>query len=274
MSKFDRYIRKLLPSIPVLSRSKLAMASLAAVDRMGGLAFREFDDLPPNRFRIRVGVGNRIVFNQMHYVEYSYQTWLHFLSEFTTLSSNVVDIGCGCGRAAYALKRLDTFKGHYIGIDVDTEMIDWCRNNFPTDKFEFIHVNMASRVYNPGGSAEKAKLPISDDSQDFVFSQSLFTHLLEDDVTYYVREAHRMLRRGTAMFMGVFCIDDMRAAGLLGNRWTFPNRLGEAYVESLKYPEAAVGYTRERLEGIAKAAGFSSFEVRPGHPQSLLVCRK
>ena len=104
------------------------MASLALLDRIGGFAYREFKELPPNRFRIRVGVGNRIVFNQIQYMEQSYLTWIKFFAEFTSLSSNVVDIGSGCGRGAYALKRLgNAFQGHYTGIDVDIEMINWCQ---------------------------------------------------------------------------------------------------------------------------------------------------
>jgi hypothetical protein len=77
-----------------------------------------------------------------------------------------------------------------------------------------------------------------------------------------------------AMFMGVFCIDDMQASGTLGNRWTFVNRSGEAFIESVKYPEAAVAYTREYLEEVARGLGFKSAEIRVNHPQSLLVCRK
>ena len=251
------------------------MASLALLDRIGGFAYREFKELPPNRFRIRVGVGNRIVFNQIQYMEQSYLTWIKFFAEFTSLSSNVVDIGSGCGRGAYALKRLgNAFQGHYTGIDVDIEMINWCQKNFPSGKFDFIHVNMASKVYNPSGTTEKAALPIVDESQDFVFSQSLFTHLLEDDLHYYVKESYRMLKPGAAMFMGVFCIDDMRDSGTLGNRWTFVHRSGEAFIENVKYPEAAVGYTREYLEEVARGFGFKSAEVRINHPQSLLVCRK
>jgi hypothetical protein len=59
-----------------------------------------------------------------------------------------------------------------------------------------------------------------------------------------------MLKPNAAMFMGVFCIDDMQASGTLGNRWTFVNRSGEAFIESVKYPEAAVAYTREYLTRI------------------------
>jgi hypothetical protein len=70
----------------------------------------------------------------------------------------------------------------------------------------------------------------------------------------------------------------MSSRGYLGGRWTFSRRLGNAYVENLKYPEAAVAYERAYLEANVRAAGFSEVQVTPSltgyNPQSLLVARK
>ena len=71
--------------------------------------------------------------------------------------------------------------------------------------------------------------------------------------------------------MGIFCLDDMKETGILGNRWTFQHRVGYAAVESLKYPEAAVAYSRDFLLSVAEKAGFKRVEIEPASPQSLLL---
>lgn len=250
------------------------MTVLDVIDQGISLPFPEFRKLPPNRYRIRVGVGNRLLFNQIDFIRYGYNTWLRFLSDFVSLSGHIVDIGSGCGRTAYAVRDHAAFTGHYTGIDVDREMVAWCQKHFPPDRFTFLHADMFSRLYNPSGRKGPCRLPRPDASVDLVFSQSLFTHLLEADVMNYIAESHRILRRGKSMAMSVFCMEDMQRAGLLGDRWTFGHRVGNAYVENLEYPEAAVGYTREFLERITREAGFTRSEVLPRGSQSVLIGHK
>ena len=67
MSRFDAIVRRLVPSVPALSRNRLLMAPLDLLDRVISLPFAEARKLPPNRLRIRVGVGNRILFNQFQH---------------------------------------------------------------------------------------------------------------------------------------------------------------------------------------------------------------
>lgn len=250
------------------------MAVLDVLDRGVSLPFPEFRGPPPNRFRIRIGVGNRIFFNQAAFIQYGYGTWMMLMKHFGTLSDHVVDIGSGCGRTAYAVKDNPFFTGHYTGIDVDLEMITWCQQHFPADQFTFVHADIYSSVYNPSGSKELYRVPLEDESADLVFSQSLFTHLLEDDLRNYVAESYRVLRSGKLMAMSVFCIEDMQDASLLGDRWTFTHRVRNAFVESPKYPEAAVAYTRDFLVRTAREAGFADCEVHATVPQSGLICRK
>lgn len=242
------------------------------LDRGISLPFSEFRNIPPNRYRIRVGVGNRLFFNQAHFLRYGLETWVDFFSrDLVTTSSHIVDIGCGCGRAAYGLKNLSKFTGRYSGIDVDKEMIQWCSTNIRDDRFKFIHANIYNTVYNPNGRREQYQISLPDQSQDFVFSQSLFTHLLEDVINNYLQETFRLLKPNGKFCMGVFCLDDMKGMGILGNRWTFQHRIGYAAVESSKYPEAAVAYSRDFLLSMAEKTGFKGVEIDPGSPQSLLL---
>ena len=72
------------------------------------------------------------------------------------------------------------------------------------------------------------------------------------------------------MYMTFFCLDSVG----LGDRWSFKHKIGNAYVEDLKYPEAAVAYSREFMENLGKSTGFSDVSVNTNQAQSTFVCRK
>lgn len=234
--------------------------------------------MPPNRFRIRVGVGNRLLFNQPQFLTHGADLAIRIFGlGLARCDSNIVEIGAGCGRLAFTLKHADAFVGGYTGTDVDKEMIDWCDEHLGDNRFRFLHSDVYNALYNPTGSRQPLAIPLQDGSQQLVMSHSLFTHLLEEDVRRCMQEAHRLLDAGGFMAMTVFCLDHMRSSGHLGGRWTFPNPMGNARVESLDYPEAAVAYDRTYLEAAALDAGFQNVRIAPspsGHdPQSLLICR-
>jgi SAM-dependent methyltransferase len=165
------------------------------------------------------------------------------------------------------------FAGTYHGFDVDAEAVEWCRRNFD-DRFHFTRVNAKSTVYNPRGEVRPAPLDRQDASADLVFSQSLFSHLLEDDVRHYLKESHRVLRPGGWMVMTFFCMEHLKSLGLLGGRWNFAHRLGPAHVENLKFAESAVAYEKDWMLAAARAAGFADARVTLPWYQSTLECRK
>jgi hypothetical protein len=67
-----------------------------------------------------------------------------------------------------------------------------------------------------------------------------------------------------------FCIEHVE----LGGRWTFRHRRGNAYIESTRYPEAAVAYHEAFLIDVAKKCGFREVTVAPKKGQSELVALK
>ena len=139
MAGLDRAIRRFVPSLAMASYNPLFKAVVDLADLPARLLFKPFRRLPPNHLRVRVGVGNRIFTNQVSYLTERWNLWLGMaLDGLWDLDSTIVEIGCGCGRAAHILRDfrfLDrAFCGHYYGIDVDDEALNWCRKNFDSDR--------------------------------------------------------------------------------------------------------------------------------------------
>jgi len=276
----SRTLRRLFPSVARLTYNPLFRVAVNAADWPSRLAFPEFSSLPPNHLRIRVGVGNRFLFNQFLYLVGPKNYWMYvFANGFCALDSTIVDIGCGCGRYASHLRDLNVgsvrFRGRYYGIDIDSEMLEWCRGNFDSERFSFLQATGRSRAYNRPEEADSPyQLPLPNESVDFVFSTSLFTHLLERDLVNYVQETHRLLRRGGFTLHSFFSLE--HPPSTFGGRHTFRGRIGEAYVESQRQPEAAVAYSESFIRDVLHSSGLSSvaFLASPGQLQPFAIARK
>jgi SAM-dependent methyltransferase len=277
--KYDRVFRKFVPSTARLSYNPVIKIAGDAIARMLALPFPELHDLPPNHLCLRVGSGNRIFNGHTIFIQAGDQSWLNFLSrKYCTSKSDVVELGCGCGRLARPLRDpqwAPWFEGTYVGVDIDREMIEYCQSNFPEDRFQFILSPHRSATYASdnlhGAQDTPSKFAIGDEqSKDYVYSLSLYSHLLEKEVVEYLQESHRILRTGGIMFMTFFCIEHVE----LGGRWTFRHRRGNAYIESVRYPEAAVAYDEAFMIDLARKCGFREVAVTPGKGQSELVALK
>jgi SAM-dependent methyltransferase len=281
MASFDKALRRVVPSVARLSHNPAFKAFVDVCDLPPRLWFREFRQLPPNHLRTRLGVRNRIFANQVEYLTpRAANFWLAMALEgMWSVDSTILEIGCGCGRAAQFLRDFKDydrrFNGHYYGIDVDPEMLAWCRDHFDRERFTFMRSSHNNKVYVNDASAGAAyRIDLPDESVDFAYSHSLFSHLLEPELRNYMEEAYRLLRPGRAMNMTVFCVD--YPPPTYGTRHTFRHRIDNAMVESLAMPEAAVAYREDFLVGMARDIGFSRTEVRhsPDTWQPALICWK
>jgi len=277
-----RWLRRLVPSTAVLSRSALFYPFSVINDWTVGAACRIITKRrpPPMRYISRTGC-NDVLSPYFYYLTKGANFWLYaFAQGWANLDSRIVDVGSGCGKTAVTLRDFDymgeRFRGQYYGFDVDAGMVRWCQKNFSPEHFSFRTVPMFSAVYNPGGpSGATVDLNGCEDGTiDLVLSQSLFSHLLESDVRGYVKEAARMLRPSGIMAMTFFCMDDLRALNLLGGRWTFAQRRDAAYIENERYPEAAVAYDRQWMEQLCRDAGFGRVETILPAYQSTIFCVK
>ncbi len=235
---------------------------LRSCDILPNLWFREFRDLPPNDLRCRVGVSGRILANQVEYLTKGLDLWFYLLAnDEVDFDSHIVEIGCGCGRRTHLLRHYafhgQRYSGRYLGIDVDAQMIDWCKRHFDSERFEFVLSTHRSEAYSSNRENEWYRIPRKDESQSLVFGTSVLTHLLAEQVKNYFSEAARVLEPGRALVMTCKCID--LGSHDFGN--TYRHRAGPAFVENPAIPEAAVAYESEFLLREAKTAGFSEVSI-------------
>lgn len=93
----------------------------------------------------------------------------------------VVDVGCGSGRLAKALR--EYLRGRYLGLDVVPELLDYARALVGRADWRFAMV-------------EGFRIPEEDRQVDVVCFFSVFTHLLPEHSYLYLQEARRVLKPG------------------------------------------------------------------------------
>ncbi len=278
-SRLDGVLRRIIPSTSSLSYNH----AFRLLGNSIGKAYSSLNPLtrgvPPNHLRVRVGVGNELLFSDARYLTASQSFWLGCLAAgHMGLDSRIVDVGVGCGRYAHVLRDLNfyglRFSGTYVGIDIDEEQLAWCEANFDDQRFAFLASGHQSSSYRTGDTCSNGMSSLPDSSQDLVFSRSLFSHLLEEELTDYCTEAARVLVPGGKMLMTYYSLTNPPPT--YGGRHTFRHKVGIARVESLRQPTAAVAYDNLDLERIALEAGFLSvrFTAEEGLWQQMLIAQR
>lgn len=112
---------------------------------------------------------------------------------------SMVDVGCGSGRAAFALREEKRIS--YVGIDVVPDLLDYARMKAdrPDWRFELI---------------SKISIPVSDAFADLILVMSVFTHLKPDEIKTYLTECARVLKPGGAVIASYLERDNERHRSL------------------------------------------------------------
>ena len=185
----------------------------------------------------------------------------------------VVDIGCGIGRMAVAMsKRLRNIS--YIGFDVVNYGILWCRKRFSAlPGYRFVHANIFNTFYNPRGSeaGSSYRFPASDSTADFVCATSVFTHMPAAEVTHYLREASRCMKRGAKAYFTAFVLDRESRRQIAANLTllTFRHEHRGACVETPDEPDLAVAYEAPAFEAMVARSGLEVVAFYPGNWRKL-----
>jgi SAM-dependent methyltransferase len=187
-----------------------------------------------------------------------------------TAGGNLLDVGCGVGALPLALDLYGNYKGHYIGTDVDRRMILWCQKHLANDRMRFEHVNYWSGSYNPNGK-RFFPFPVEDHWADAIVMKSVFTHMLPDDVAWYLKETARTLRPdGTAILTAVLYDE---ATPEVAARFPYTDEAGLYRWERRESPESSIALSRAWMDQQMAEAGLN-YEYRAGVRQGPMFVRR
>ncbi len=205
-------------------------------------------DLPPASLRRWVGAGDFVAEGRWFVDELLRRGLL-------PAGGTVLDLGCGCGRLAFALARdprTSVLGLTYWGMDVDVPCVRWCQRHLAAARrgFHFYRADLRSSSYNPAGreTAADYRFPHPDAAFDLILAASLFTHLPAEALARFLAESARLLRPGGALYATLFLLAEKAD----------PHRHPVAF----PFPAPPCAYHRERVPEEAVAVEERWFLAR------------
>jgi SAM-dependent methyltransferase len=172
-----------------------------------------------------------------------------------TPDSKTLEIGCGCGRTAFALADFLN-DGNFAGMDIEPVALESARSNrlLQGKRFSFELLDIRNDLYNPNGEyiATEYVLPYPDQTFDVVFLLSVFTHMLTDEVRNYAMQISRVLKPGGRCFFSAFFLDRE-----MERQFPFSSQQHSFADEAI--PGIAVAYNSEFLSSTFAENGMSAF---------------
>ena len=166
-----------------------SIAATMSQDRTEGLLRHAFGNLPSEQTQSDfTGLSKQQTFVQaLAYLDLCKRRAIEQSRPFNRDNANMVlDFGCGWGRITQLLALY--FKPeHIVGCDVLEQAIAEVVRNGVQATFHQVE------PWPPSG--------FKDDSMDFIFSYSVFSHLSEDNSYSWIREFYRILRPGGIAFL-------------------------------------------------------------------------
>lgn len=181
----------------------------------------------------------------------------------------VLDVGSGMGRKTIPLTQFLGDGARYEGLDVNPAGVEWCRARitarFPA--FQFRWIDVRNRLYNPGGAVEPGdyRFPFTDRAFTFVTVESVFTHMLPQDVGHYLAEIARVMDGGRCL-ASFFLLNDESRRLIARGASSQPfgtERDGWATI-SAETPESAIAIDEPLVRSLYDAAGLEIVAHHPG----------
>jgi SAM-dependent methyltransferase len=169
-------------------------------------------------------------------------------------TDDVLDVGCGIGRMAIPLVNYLNNDASYEGFDIVEKGIKWCEKNITPKhpNFHFQIADLYNKRYYPKGKykASEYKFPFADNSFDFIFLTSVFTHMLPDEIENYTSEISRVLRKNGRCLITFFILNETSETLLAkgGCAFDFKNNYGIYRVQNEQLPEDAVAYQETHIK--------------------------
>lgn len=169
----------------------------------------------------------------------------------------VFDFGCGCGRLARQLMQQHTGRPRaYLGIDLNRPAIEWASTNLGAidSNYRFTHFDVFNLQFNSSATDLRRAFP-TDETFSLAIAHSVFTHIIEADVQFYLREVARVLAKD-GFFVSTWFFFDKTQFPMMQE---FQNSL---YIQ-VADPTNAVIYDREFVRALFRTAGLTITDVSP-----------
>ncbi len=180
-----------------------------------------------------------------------------------------LDIGCGVGRTAIALSSYLNRNTRYDGFDVVKKGIDWCDSGLGKDfpNFHFKYVPLFNDLYNTSeNSALDFIFPYEDNTFDKVFTFSVFTHMMLEEIQHYFKQIQRVITDEGLCF-STFFLYDSEDENYVATRkdFNFPVKGGNGFRlmnENVKSGNIAIH--KSKLDEMLKKAGLKRVKLIDG----------
>lgn len=149
-----------------------------------------------------------------------------------------------------------------MGIDIIKPSIDFCVGNIAAryKNFRFEHFNVKDQMHNPEGTANMTdyRVPLEDRSVDKVIAWSVFTHMWERDIRYYLQEFQRVLRPGGSVYATCYVLTPeivakARETNLTKFNLRFEHKVDDGcYINDLAFPLGSIGYTPDKFQAMVR----------------------
>jgi SAM-dependent methyltransferase len=182
----------------------------------------------------------------------------------------VLDIGSGIGRMAIPLTSFINSSGAYYGFDIVEEGVNWCTTEISSrfSNFNFQKVDLINDLYNPYGTIEPVNFvfPYQDASFDFVLLTSVFTHMLDTEISHYLYEIRRVLDVDAHCYATFFILTDNSKSNLeLGkSTMNFAYDYGHYRLCDNKVVTANIALEQSYLFEIYEKAGLEITHIEHG----------
>lgn len=115
--------------------------------------------------------------------------------------------------------------GYFEGFDIAVKGIEWCQKNITPKypNFRFQVADLYNKLYHPKGKYPDTeyKFPYADNSFDFIYLTSVFTHMLPGGVENYLSEISRVLKPGGKCLITYFLLNEISEQLLQENKAVF-----------------------------------------------------
>lgn len=239
-----KHLASLIPNFLKPTLKKIYCFPIDIIDRLKGR-----DSMIPPKLMIFIGGGD---------FEQTGQDFKDYFIELANLQpkNRVLDVGSGIGRMAIPLTNYLSQEGEYWGFDIVKEGINWCQRHISSkfQNFHFQHSDIYNKVYNPNGKvrAQNFQFPFKNDSFDFVFLTSVFTHMFPSDLENYLSEISRVLKQGGRCLITFFLLNEESTNLIQAGHSTldFKYKIEGCLTIDDNNPESAIAYNENFIKGL------------------------